>query len=160
MEVDLFKQEQMKLSFLFKPLKMKPQKNSLFISVFLFCLTTILYNPASCLCQNWSADKITLLPDSSFALIEIDQGKKIRHCPHHLADGKLDAEQLIYALGTFNNEIWIDRINRETARKHLLQHYDRFITENEKKGSPASVNINQSPMSKLVSLPQIGPFQN
>ncbi len=57
------------------------------------------------MCQTWSAGKISLLPDSSFALVEIEKGKKVRHCPHHDANGTLDEEQLIYVLGNFDDEI-------------------------------------------------------
>ncbi len=100
---------------------------------------------------------IRLLPDSSFAGVEITKGKKIRHCPHHDVNGRLDVEQLIYVLGTFDNERWIDQKNREAARKHLTRHYDKFITKTEKQGLHGPVNINHATLTQLVALPQVGP---
>ncbi len=129
------------------------------IFTFLFCLLSIfLCGENSGICQDWSKVKIQLLPDSSFALIEVEKGQKIRHSPHHDANGKLDEEQLIYVLGTFDKEVWVDQVNKETARKHLINHYDKFITKVRKKGLlQGSVNINQAKLTKLVALPQIGP---
>jgi len=129
------------------------------IFTFLFCLLSVfLCGENSGRCQEWGEIKIQLLPDSSFTLIEVEKGQKIRHSPHHDANGKLDEEQLIYVLGTFDDEIWVDQANRESARKHLINHYDQFITKVRKKGLQAkSVSINQAKLTKLVALPQIGP---
>ncbi|MEA1923528.1 MAG: helix-hairpin-helix domain-containing protein [Pseudomonadota bacterium] len=136
----------------------KPYKSSVF-TIFMFCLLSIfLLGEKSGICHEWSEIKVRLLPDSSFALVEIEEGQKIRHSPHHDANGKLDAEQLIYVLGTFDDEIWVDQTNRKSARKHLINHYDQFITRVREKGlQPGSVNINQAKLTKLVALPQIGP---
>ncbi len=135
-----------------------PCKKSAFFT-FMFCLLSVfLCGENSGICQEWSEIKIRLLPDSSFALIETEKDQKVRHSPHHGANGKLDEEQLIYVLGTFDNEMWIDQANRESVRKHLINHYDQFITKVRKKGlRPGSVNINQARLTKLVTLPQIGP---
>ncbi len=124
-----------------------------------FLLSILVYlflygNPG--MCQDWGAGKISLLPDSSFALVEIEKGKKIRHCPHHNANGKLDEEQLIYVLGNFDNEIWVDHTNREVAEKHLTQHYDKFMTRVMKKGLQRPININQDKLTELVALPRVG----
>lgn len=136
----------------------KPYKSSVF-TIFMFCLLSIfLWGENSGICQEWSESKIQLLPDSSFALVEIEEGLKVRHSPHHDANGKLDEEQLIHVLGTFDSENWVDPANQESARKHLINHYDQFITRVRKKGlQPGSVNINQAKLTKLVALPQIGP---
>lgn len=136
----------------------QPYKKSA-IFIFLFCLISIfLSGENSGRCQEWSEIKIQLLPDSSFALVEVEEGRKVKHSPHHGANGKLDEEQLIYVLGTFDREAWVDQANRESARKHLINHYDKFITKVREKGlRPNSVNINQAKLTKLVALPQIGP---
>ena len=125
---------------------------------FLFCLISVfLWGENSGICQEWSELKIRLLPDSSFALVEVEEDRKVKHSPHHDANGKLDKEQLIYVLGTFDSEIWVDQANRESARKHLINHYDKFITKVREKGlRPGSVNINQAKLTELVALPQIG----
>lgn len=121
-----------------------------FLLIFFICAN-------SGICQGWSEDEIKLLPDSSFAVVEVKDGQKIRHCPHHDANGRLDAEQLIYVLGTFDSEVWIDQKNRKTAEKHLTNHYDKFIAGVMKKGLHGSVNINRAGLTQLVELPRIGP---
>ena len=127
-------------------------------STFLLCLFSILFfstDPG--ICREWRAEKISLLPDSSFALVEIEKGKKIKHCPHHDAQGTLDEEQLIYVLGNFDSEIWVDQSNREIAKKHLNQHYDKFMTRVMKKELRRPININRAKLTELVTLPQVGP---
>jgi len=125
---------------------------------FLFCLLALfLCSPNSGICQGWSENEIWLLPDSSFAVVELKDGQKIRHCPHHDANGRLDEEQLIYVLGTFDNEVWVDQKNREAAEKHLTNHYDKFIAKAMKEGLHGTVNINRARLTELVALPRIGP---
>lgn len=134
-----------------------PYKKSLII-IFLFCLLSIfLGGENSGLCREWGAEKISLLPDSSFALVEIEKGKKIRHCPHHDSNGILDEEQLIYVLGNFESEIWVEPANREVAEKHLTQHYDKFMTKVMKNGLHRPLNINRAQLTELVALPRVGP---
>jgi len=128
------------------------------IRTFLFCpVILFLVFAGSGLCQEWQPAKISLLPDSSFALVEIEEGKKIRHCPHHDANGKLDVEQLIYVLGNFDNELWVDEANKKVAEKHLTQHYDKFMTQAMKKELRQPININRAGLSELVTLPRVGP---
>lgn len=109
------------------------------------------------LCQGWSDITIRLLSDSSFAVVEVETGKKIRHCPHHDLNGKIDEEQLIYVLGTLEGETWLYPENKEIARKHLESHYDKVITKIMKKGLHDPVNINKAKLIELVALPQVGP---
>ena len=128
------------------------------IITFLCCLLTIIFsnsNPG--ICREWSAEKISLLQDSSFALVEIEKGKRIRHCPHHDAKGTLDEEQLIYVLGNFDSEIWVEQANRDVAEKHLTQHYDKFMTKAMQDGLRQAININQANLTELVTLPRVGP---
>ena len=120
-------------------------------------LVLFMLNEGSARCQGWSDLTIRLLPDSSFAVVEVKAGTKIRHCPHHDLNGKLDEEQLIYVLGTLGNETWLDPANEQVAKKHLKNHYDKFIAKVMKKGLQDPVNINRAKLIELVALPQIGP---
>ena len=120
-----------------------------------FILFMLSESPA--ICQGWTDLRIRLLPDSSFAVIEAKAGEKIRHCPHHDSNGKIDEEQLIYVLGTLNRETWFDPKNEEVAKKHLGNHYDKFIAKVMKKDLQDPVNINRAKLIELVALPQIGP---
>ncbi len=125
---------------------------------FLFCLSAfLLCGENSGRCQGWSEIKTRLLPDSCFAVVVLKKGQKIRCCPHHDSNGKLDEEQLIYVLGTLDNETWVDQATKEAARKHLKKHYNKFIAKVMKKELHDSVNINKARLTKLVALPQIGP---
>jgi len=108
-------------------------------------------------CQGWSDLTIRLLSDSSFAVVEVAPGKKIRHCPNHDINGRLDEEQLIYVLGKLSEEIWLYPKNEEIARKHLESHYDKIIAKVMKKGLHDPANINEAKLTELVALPQIGP---
>ena len=114
-------------------------------------------NETSAICQGWTDLRIRLLPDSSFAVIEAKAGKKIRHCPHHDSNGKIDEEQLIYVLGTLDRETWLDPANEQVAKKHLKNHYDKFIAKVMKKGLQDPVNINRAKLIELVALPRVGP---
>ncbi len=120
-------------------------------------LVLFLLNESSAICQGWTDLTIRLLPDSSFAVVEVKAGEKIKHCPHHDLNGKLDEEQLIYVLGTLGNETWLDPANEQVAKRHLKNHYDQFIAKVMKKGLHGSVNINRAKLIELVALPQIGP---
>ena len=138
----------------------------------LFCLIIILFVSISACwadyCQGWSEIAIKLLPDNSFAYIEIQPSeiqpngvtakKVIRHCPYRDKKGKIDYEQLIYELGTFSKEIWLNQKNRDIALKQLKLHYDSFIQESMNNNPLKEViNINSAPLTKLVLLPRIGP---
>jgi competence ComEA-like helix-hairpin-helix protein len=131
--------------------------SSAYVIIF-FVLAIIGLAPESVQCQGWSDLDIRTLPDSSFAVIEVDEyGTKIRHCPHHDLNGKLDEEQLIYVLGTFHNEEWVDPQNKKVARKHLEKHYDKFMAKIRKKELQEPLDINKATLTELVMLPNIGP---
>ena len=109
-------------------------------------------------CQGWSPLKIRALPESSFAVVEIDQaGKKIKCCPHHDANGQLDGEQLIYVLGTIDRETFFDPKKKEEARRHLETHYGRFKKDVLKEEIQGTVGINTASLTELVRLPNVGP---
>ncbi len=108
--------------------------------------------------QGWPDQKIRLLPDDSFAVTEVRKnGSKIRHCPYRDLKGNLDENQLIYVLGTFEKETWLDPGNKKIARKHLEKHYNTFIKDVREKGLHDPVNINKAKLADLVALPRIGP---
>ncbi len=134
------------------------KKASTFCVIFFGVFALFLCGNGSGICQEWSDLTIRRLPDSSFAIVESGEaGKKLRHCPHHDLNGKLDEEQLIYVLGTLEREMWLDLKNSNAAKKHLENHYDKFITKIMKKGLQGTVDINRAGLTELVILPNIGP---
>ena len=129
-----------------------------FCVMVLVMLGFVIFAARSGQCQGWSPLEIRVLPDSSFAVVEMDEnGNKIKHCPHHDVNGKLDEEQLIYVLGTIDRETWLDLKNTEEARRHLEIHYDRFMKDVVKEGVQGYVKINTATLTELVALPNIGP---
>jgi competence ComEA-like helix-hairpin-helix protein len=125
--------------------------------IILIVFLSICFDQNIGLCLGWPDIKTKLLPDESFAVVESDVGSRIRHCAHHDLSGNLHTEQLIYVLGTVDNEIWLNSKLKTVAKKHLEKHYDRFKTLTMKKGLAAPVNINEASLAELVLLPQIGP---
>ncbi len=123
-------------------------------------LFSLLFND-SAIGQGWTDLKIRLLPDSSFAVIETDPvGQKHRQCAHHDLNGKLDQEQLLYAIGTISREKWIDQKNKKYALKHLEKHYDRMINEQLKNERIEPVNINTAKLTQLdIPLDSGHPFR-
>lgn len=108
--------------------------------------------------QGWSDFTVRSLPDTSFTLVEIDKnGKKIRHFPYRDINGHIDIDQLIYCLGTFGDETWVDHKHKETARRHLEEHYYRFKLKQLKEEMKEPVNISEASLKELVRLPNIGP---
>ena len=108
--------------------------------------------------QGWSDSRIRSLPDSSFALIEIDKdGRKVRHLPYRDINATIDIDQLIYCLGTFSDETWIEPEKKEIVRKKLDEHYYRFRLKQSKEGIKEPIGINTAGLKDLVRLPNIGP---
>jgi competence ComEA-like helix-hairpin-helix protein len=127
------------------------------VSTLLLSLFLLLGVVRTGVCQGWNEIRTALLPDSSFALVEVEQSRKIRHCPHHDGAGNLDYEQLIYVLGTFEQESWQNDSNRQEAWKHLQHHYDPFHERLMRQGLDRPLDINRAKLSELVALPRIGP---
>jgi len=117
----------------------------------------ILWNKGAAWSQGWPDIKVRLLSDECFAAIEMDVGTRIRHCPHHDLNGRIDEEQLVYVLGTLDQESWLNPKLKKVAEKHLEKHYDRLREKILKKGIERPVNINKAQLTELVALPQIGP---
>ncbi|MDY6951920.1 MAG: helix-hairpin-helix domain-containing protein [Thermodesulfobacteriota bacterium] len=108
--------------------------------------------------QPWSDLTVRSLPDTSFALVETDKkGRKVRHCPYRDMNGFVDINQLIYCLGTFSQESWLEPGHQEVARKRLEEHYQRLRLKQEKEEIAGPVNINKADLEALVRLPGIGP---
>lgn len=129
-------------------------REALILLIFFFFFLT----PCKAHTQGWSELIIRTLPDSSFALIEVDKnGKKVKHFPYKDANGAVDINQLIYCLGAFSYEIWIDSKKQEVAMKTLEEHYYKFKLKQTKEGIKDPININHARLKDLVRLPNIGP---
>jgi len=86
-------------------------------------LGLLLLAGASADAAKWSRQYIRQLPDTAFAAIEpTPEGKKVRHLPHHDANGNLDVPHLCNALSRLNQVKWRDPGNAEAARRHLNEH--------------------------------------
>ncbi len=73
--------------------------------------------------EDWSRARIERLPDSAFAVVEIaEDGKKIRHLPHHNEQGDVDIPHLRAALSRLAQVKWLDPANEAVARRHLEEH--------------------------------------
>src|ERR1700730_9947663 len=71
----------------------------------------------------WSKARISRLPDSAFAVVEISaDGRKIRHLPHHDETGAVDAAPLRAARARLAQVKWLDPANESVARRHLEGH--------------------------------------
>lgn len=127
-------------------------------AVGLFTIMFFLLFAVNAYCKDAKEIDLRFLSDDAFAAIEKNKkGEKIRHYPHHDSEGKLDNEQVIYMLGVFDKESWIDVNNKEEAKKHLEKHYDKFKSEMIKKELKEPLNINDAKLTDLVRLPNIGP---
>lgn len=74
--------------------------------------------------EEWSRGRIERLPDSAFAVVEIaEDGKKLRHLPHHNEQGGVDVPHLRAALSRLGQVKWLDPSNEAAARRHLEEHW-------------------------------------
>ena len=124
--------------------------------IFALILSLLMGVPAAA--QGWQEVKARLLPDSSFAIVETDvHGRKHRHCPYREADGTINEDQLIWALGSLEREEWFEAGNEKQARQTLGRHYQRCHARLMSSNLPLSVDLNQAAPHQLVRLPGIGP---
>ncbi len=86
--------------------------------VFLAVLAT-----SSAVADEWSRGRISRLPDSAFAVVEmLSEGRKSRHLPHHDETGAVDPAHLRAALARLSQVRWADPANESVARRHLESH--------------------------------------
>ena len=72
----------------------------------------------------WSRAYMNALPDEAFAVVEErPDGTRVRHLPHHDAQGRVDPAHLRNALSRWNQVQWADPASAGRAREHLLQHF-------------------------------------
>lgn len=73
--------------------------------------------------EEWSRARINRLPDSAFAVVEISEdGKKVRHLPHHDEQGDVDLPHLRSALSRLGQVHWLGPESEAAARHHLEEH--------------------------------------
>jgi competence ComEA-like helix-hairpin-helix protein len=128
----------------------------IFLGIVGLFLVSVLISAA--LAETWSQRYIDSLPDSAFAVVEITQdGKKVRHLPHHNHVGEIDIPHLKSALGRIHQVKWIDPANFEKAKTQLDQHYQVYKQERAKaRGLESPININKASIKELMQLPHIG----
>lgn len=84
-------------------------------------LTLVAATPV--LAEEWKRARIEQLPDSAFAVVEIaEDGKRVRHLPHHNEQGEVDIAHLRSALSRLGQVKWLDPSNESSARRHLEDH--------------------------------------
>ncbi len=78
---------------------------------------------SSAAAEEWSRTRISRLPDSAFAVVEISpDGQKVRHLPHHDETGAVDPAHLRAARARLAQVKWLDPANESVARRHLESH--------------------------------------
>ena len=71
----------------------------------------------------WSRARISRLPDSAFAVVEIaPDGRTARHLPHHDEAGAVDPAHLRAARARLPQVKWLDPASEAVARRHLEDH--------------------------------------
>ena len=100
---------------------------------FVATVMCILFLVSTALAETWSSTYIRSLPDSAFAAVEFTQdGKKLRHLPHHQFNGKVDITHVKSALSRIHQVKWVDPANFDKAKEHLEQHYREYQERQEK----------------------------
>ncbi len=73
--------------------------------------------------EPWSAAFVRALPDDAFAAVEVGpDGRRIRHLPHHDAEGRVDPGHLRSALARLGQVRWLDPATAAAAARHLREH--------------------------------------
>ena len=95
---------------------MAPRLTALLVSVAVLA-------SSSAAAEEWSKARISRLPDSAFAVVEISpDGRRVRHLPHHDETGAVDAAHLRAARARLAQVKWLDPANESVARRHLESH--------------------------------------
>jgi len=86
---------------------------------------------SSAAAEEWSRTRISRLPDSAFAVVEISpDGRKVRHLPHHDETGAVDPAHLRAARARLAQVKWLDPANESVARRHLESHLRDLAQDN------------------------------
>jgi hypothetical protein len=86
-------------------------------------MSLALFASSSATAEEWSRVRISRLPDSAFAVVEISpDGRKVRHLPHHDESGAVDPAHLRAARARLAQVKWLDPANESPARRHLQSH--------------------------------------
>ncbi|HYR38947.1 MAG TPA: hypothetical protein VEW27_07290 [Methylomirabilota bacterium] len=94
---------------------------ALLLTVLLISLVVFVNSPAAA--EEWPKARISRLPDSAFAVVEISpDGRSVRHLPHHDETGAVDAAHLRAARARLAQVKWLDPANESVARRHLEGH--------------------------------------
>jgi hypothetical protein len=73
--------------------------------------------------EEWSRARISRLPDSAFAVVEITpDGRRLRHLPHHDETGAVDSAHLRAGRARLGQVKWLDPASEAAARRHLDDH--------------------------------------
>ena len=87
------------------------------------CVFVALAAAIALLGEDWSRARITALPDSAFAVVEVaPDGAKLRHLPHHDEQGEVDLPHLRAALSRIGQVRWLHPESEIAARRHLEEH--------------------------------------
>lgn len=88
-----------------------------------FAFVAVLVVSSGGVAEEWPRARITRLPDSAFAMVEIGpDGRKVRHLPHHDETGAVDPAHLKAARARLRQVKWRDPANEAIARRHLDDH--------------------------------------
>jgi len=93
------------------------------LRVIILLLSLALFASSSATAEEWSRARISKLPNSAFAVVEISaDGRKVRHLPHHDESGAVDPAHLRAARARLAQVKWLDPANESLARRHLQSH--------------------------------------
>ena len=93
------------------------------LRVIILLLSLALFASSSATAGEWPRARISKLPDSAFAGVEISAGgRKVRHLPHHDESGAIDPAHLRAARARLAQVKWLDPANESLARRHLQSH--------------------------------------
>src|SRR5262245_2381548 len=73
--------------------------------------------------EPWTRADVRALPDEAFAVVHVrPDGTRVRHLPHHDADGRVDPAHLRSGLARPGQVRWEAPIEAERARQHMRAH--------------------------------------
>ena len=93
------------------------------LRLIILLLSLALFASSSATAEECPRARISKLPDSAFAVVEISaDGRKVRHLPHHDESGAVDPAHLRAARARLAQVKWLDPANESLARRHLQSH--------------------------------------